>query len=68
MNIATTVLRLLSQILVLTTLLREQQDGLLLVILSLLQSIFCCHDTPNTVARSLGKSTADVANICLSYE
>ncbi|KAG1845091.1 P-loop containing nucleoside triphosphate hydrolase protein [Suillus subalutaceus] len=52
MKIATTILRLLSQFLVLITVLREQQDGLLLGVLSLFQSIFYWHDT-RTVARSL---------------
>jgi hypothetical protein len=54
--------------LVLITVLREQQDGFLLAVLSLLQSVFHWHDTPRTVARSLGKSTADIVRICLSYE
>jgi len=53
MNIAMTLLRLLFQILVLITVLREQQDGFLLAVLSLLQSVFHWHDTPRTVARSL---------------
>ncbi|KAG2034311.1 P-loop containing nucleoside triphosphate hydrolase protein [Suillus americanus] len=60
LNIATTVLRLLSQFLVLITVLREQQDGLLLAVLSLLQSIFYWHDTPKTVARSLVWAAATV--------
>lgn len=60
MNITTTVICLLSQSLVLITTLREKQDGLLLVVLSLLQSIFYWHHTRKTVARSLAWVAATV--------
>ncbi|KAG2748574.1 P-loop containing nucleoside triphosphate hydrolase protein [Suillus brevipes Sb2] len=53
LNITTTVLRLLSQFLVLITALREQQDGLLLAVFSFFQAIFYWHDTRKTIARSL---------------
>lgn len=53
MDIATTVLRVLSQFLVLITVLQEQQDGLLLALLTLLQPIFSWNDSRKTVARSL---------------
>ncbi|KAG1874096.1 hypothetical protein C8R48DRAFT_430634 [Suillus tomentosus] len=66
MNIAMTVVRLLSQLLVLMTVLREQQDGLLLAILSLSQPIFNWNGTQKAVARSSSKSTVDVPRICLS--
>ncbi|KAG2050161.1 P-loop containing nucleoside triphosphate hydrolase protein [Suillus hirtellus] len=51
-NIAMTVVRLLSQLLVLMTVLREQQDGLLLAILSLSQPIFNWDGTRKAAARS----------------
>lgn len=60
MNIITTVLRLLSQFLVLTVALRKQQDGLLLAVFSFLQSIFYWHDTRKTIARSLVWAAATV--------
>ncbi|KAG1889214.1 P-loop containing nucleoside triphosphate hydrolase protein [Suillus subluteus] len=53
MNIAMTVLRLLSQFLVLITVLREQHDGLLIAALSFLQSISYWHEMRKTVTRSL---------------
>ncbi|KAG2132379.1 P-loop containing nucleoside triphosphate hydrolase protein [Suillus clintonianus] len=52
-NITMTVVRLLSQFLVLVTVLREQQDGLLLAILSFSQPIFHWDGTRKAVARSL---------------
>lgn len=51
-HIAMTVVRLLSQLLVLMTVLREQQDGLLLAILSLSQPIFNWDGTRKAAARS----------------
>jgi hypothetical protein len=68
MDITTTVLCLLSQFFVLIITLREKQDGLHLAVLTFLQSISYWHHTRRTVARSLGKSTADVVSIFLSYE
>ncbi|KAG1777294.1 P-loop containing nucleoside triphosphate hydrolase protein [Suillus placidus] len=52
-DIAMTVVRLLSQLLVLVTVLREQQHGLLLATLSLSQPIFNWDGTRKAVARSL---------------
>ncbi|KAG1825440.1 uncharacterized protein BJ212DRAFT_1314024 [Suillus subaureus] len=60
MSIATTVLRLLSQCLVLIIVLREQQDVLLFAVLSFLQSMFYWYGTPKTVARSLVWAAATV--------
>lgn len=65
-NIAMTVVRLLSQLLVLMTVLQEQPDGLLLAILSLSQPIFNWYGTRKAAARSSSKSTVDVLRICLS--
>ncbi|KAG1759101.1 P-loop containing nucleoside triphosphate hydrolase protein [Suillus occidentalis] len=53
MDITTTVLCLLSQFLILITTLREKQDGLLLAVLTFLQSVSYWHYTRRTVARSL---------------
>ena len=73
MDIATTVIRMLAQLLVLFTFLREQQDGPLLVILSFSQSIFNWYNTrPGMsstrpgMSSSSGRSTFHVLSGCLS--
>ncbi|KAG1825441.1 P-loop containing nucleoside triphosphate hydrolase protein [Suillus subaureus] len=54
-NVVMTVIRLLSQISVLFTVLREQQDGPLLAVLSFSQSIFQWYSTSKGVFGSLAK-------------
>jgi hypothetical protein len=65
-NIAMILIRLLSQLLVLITVVWEQQDGLLLVVLSFLQYILPWDSTGKAVVGSLGMSTVDASKPCLS--
>jgi hypothetical protein len=65
-NVVMTVIRLLSQMSVLFTVLREQQDGPLLAILSFSQSIFQWYSTSKGVFGSLGRPTVCATSISLS--
>jgi hypothetical protein len=65
-NITMILVRLLSQLLVLIAVVWEQQDGLLLVVLSFLQYILPWDSTRKAVVGSSGMSTVDASKPCLS--
>jgi hypothetical protein len=65
-NIVMTTIRLISEISVLFTVLREQQDGLLLAFISVSHSIFDWYSGRRVLFNSLGRSTTNVLSICLS--
>jgi hypothetical protein len=64
---ATLAISFVCQWSVLYTVLREQQDGFLLVILGSSQSIFQWYGTRKAMLRPSGRSTLDVMNIRLSH-
>jgi CRISPR/Cas system endoribonuclease Cas6 (RAMP superfamily) len=68
-SLVTSVIQVVLQLLVLFTVLREQQDGFLLMILGSSQSIFQWHNARKANFRPPGRSTArvDVMNISLSH-
>ena len=66
-GIVMTFIRLLSQLSVLFAVLREQQEGPLLAVLSFSQSIFNWYSTRRELlSHSNGRSTANVASVYLS--
>jgi hypothetical protein len=65
-DIAMILIRLLSQFLVLITVMWEQQDGVLLVVLSFLQYISPWDSTRKAVNGSSGMPTADISNPLLN--
>lgn len=65
-GVVMTFIRLLSQFSVLFAVLREQQDGPLLAVLSFSQSIFNWYSAGGTMSNSNGRSTANVASVYLS--
>jgi hypothetical protein len=67
-NLAMMLIRLLFPLLVLLTVMWEQQDGPLLVVLSFLQHILPRNSTGQAVVRSSGRSTADILSHRLSQK